>query len=70
MRHFSYTWCTSITIGLEAQPEFPQIDLTEKNAELLELMLANKAMITSSHELALLGAALEREIVLADITLR
>jgi hypothetical protein len=33
-------------------------------------MLANKAMITSSHELALLGAALEREIVLADITLR
>ena len=46
----------NLVVGLEAQPEFPQQDLTERNAEFLELMLANHAVVTNSHEFAEMGA--------------
>lgn len=36
-------------VRLEPQPEFPRQDLTESNAELLELMLANLGLVETMH---------------------
>lgn len=38
--------------GVTAQPEFPAVDLTERNAESLELLLANKAVVAEGHQIA------------------
>lgn len=35
--------------GLESQPDFPVADLSESNAELLELMLANADLVRQGH---------------------
>jgi hypothetical protein len=39
----------SMLVRLEPQPEFPNQDLTEPNAELLELMLANASLVETMH---------------------
>ncbi|HET6622363.1 MAG TPA: hypothetical protein VFG56_00310 [Candidatus Saccharimonadales bacterium] len=38
--------------GLECQPDFPREDLTETNADLLELMLANFDLVEAGHQQA------------------
>lgn len=38
--------------GLEAQPNYPSSDLTDSNAELLSLMLANPDIMSGGHRLA------------------
>lgn len=39
----------SLLVGLEAQPAFPHEDLTDDNAAMLELMLANKPLVDQAH---------------------
>ncbi len=39
-------------ISLTPQPDFPRVDLTDDNAELLELMLQNATIRRDSHQLA------------------
>lgn len=41
-----------LTIGIIPQPEFPLQDLTESNAQLLSVMLANQAIVHGGHEAA------------------
>ena len=36
-------------MGLEAQPDYPAKDLTDSNAELLSLMLANPTLAHGGH---------------------
>ena len=36
-------------MGLEAQPDYPAKDLTDSNAELLSLMLANPTLANGGH---------------------
>ncbi len=36
--------------GLSAQPEFPNQDLTDNNAAMLELLLSNQDIVTESHQ--------------------
>lgn len=38
-----------LTKGIEAQPRFPWEDLSEPNASMLELMLANHNLVTAGH---------------------
>lgn len=38
-----------LTKGIEAQPRFPWEDLSEPNASMLELMLANSGLVTAGH---------------------
>jgi len=42
----------SLLVGLEAQPDFPRADLTDANAALLELVLANNREVATAHQLA------------------
>jgi len=35
--------------GLEPQPDFPKVDLTEDNALMVELMLSNTAVVEAGH---------------------
>lgn len=42
----------SIITGLEAQPRFPYEDLTDNNADMLELMLANIELVEHGHTAA------------------
>ena len=39
----------SLLMGLEAQPDYPAKDLTDSNAELLSLMLANTTLAKDGH---------------------
>lgn len=39
----------SLLMGLEAQPDYPAKDLTDSNAELLSLMLANPTLAHGGH---------------------
>ncbi|CAN5360060.1 hypothetical protein BH09PAT4_BH09PAT4_04700 [soil metagenome] len=39
----------SLLAGLEASPDFPRNDLSEGNAMLLELMLANSSIVLTGH---------------------
>jgi hypothetical protein len=41
---------TEIITGITHQPNFPNEDLSESNADMLELMLANKELLQLSHE--------------------
>ncbi len=41
---------TELITGISLQPNFPREDLTDENADLLELMIANHEIRTSSHE--------------------
>lgn len=41
---------TKLLTGLEAQPKFPHVDLTDTNAAMLELMLANKSIVDAGHQ--------------------
>lgn len=36
-------------VQLEPQPDFPNVDLTQQNADALELLLANKELLASFH---------------------
>ena len=36
--------------GLSAQQEFPRVDLTEDNADMLELLMANAELVGQSHQ--------------------
>lgn len=38
--------------GLSPQPDFPRADLSDSNAELLELMMANADIVSRSHQAA------------------
>ena len=38
-----------LVMGLQPQPEFPRQDLSEDNAQLLELMLANEMILADGH---------------------
>ena len=38
--------------GIEAQPNFPEEDLTEANAEMLALMLSNRAEVAMGHQMS------------------
>ena len=40
---------TNILTGLETQPDYPADDLTDGNAELLSLMLANPKLANDGH---------------------
>lgn len=40
---------TNFLTGLEAQPDYPADDLTDGNAELLSLMLANDSLVLGGH---------------------
>lgn len=42
----------TLMTGTEAQPEFPAEDLTDKNAEALELMMANLQIVQDMHTVA------------------
>lgn len=37
--------------GIQPQAEFPRVDLTDDNADMLELMLANTQIVNESHRL-------------------
>jgi len=39
-----------LVAGIESQPDFPINDLSEKNAQLLELMLCNASLVESGHK--------------------
>ena len=39
----------TLLMGLEAQPDYPAKDLTDSNAELLSLMLANDSLVLGGH---------------------
>lgn len=41
---------TEIVTGITHQPNFPREDLSESNADMLELMLANQELLQLSHE--------------------
>lgn len=41
-----------IIIGIETQPSFPLEDLSDKNAETLELLLSNKLIVSEFHDVA------------------
>lgn len=42
----------SIITGIEAQPHFPHEDLTDDNAMILELMLANRELVGEIHTIS------------------
>lgn len=42
----------NLPLSLRIQPEFPLVDLTDPNAEFLELLLANEHVVKKGHELA------------------
>ena len=42
----------NVLVGIDTQPEFPELDLTEENAQTLELLLANKMIVQNAHALA------------------
>lgn len=46
----------------ELQPEFPVEDLTEKNARMLEVMLANRSELSAMHTAAGLGVPIFRRL--------
>ncbi|HET7629956.1 MAG TPA: hypothetical protein VFK03_01140 [Candidatus Saccharimonadales bacterium] len=47
-----YNIAMNVLTGLENQPDFPKQDLTESNAQLLELMLANFEIVETGHRQA------------------
>lgn len=42
---------SELITGITPQEDFPRVDLSEENAELLELMLANLELVNSGHEM-------------------
>lgn len=40
---------TELLTGIAPQPEFPQVDLSDDNADLLEFMMANDDILARSH---------------------
>lgn len=43
---------TGLLLGIEPQPDFPRVDMSESNARLLMVMLANRGMLKIFHETA------------------
>lgn len=42
----------TFVVGIEAQPDFPQNDLSDANAEALELLMANLQLVEVGHQAA------------------
>jgi len=49
-QEYNGTIMKELIIGITPQPNFPVEDLSEDNAELLELMMANRDLLTRSHD--------------------